>query len=439
MTESEVQNGVVPPAPAVCRQRCIETHVAHFLWQIGAASTFVFLGRGAPAVGVLPTGVLRLVEQFVNEALPDGGVDIFRSIWQRPGRGAAVGGNTFAGGIDPRYFRFEVEALYRISRMTRDERCRRVADSQVRYMARTISKDQPMWAVGNALELVGIYSREHPKDKTLVETARNLVKVLRSRRVAITTLDGVTFGHFPCGYGVLKAKDAGWTNDLSMVGSGLVWAYEMTGDKTILDDAVSFAEYYVQPWRSEALGADGYWKCGTWHETINSWVIGPSHYTGFESTDVFADEASWVFSTATCIDFLLRLYRHKRDPRFLDRSLRAAQWTFQACQFEDGAVGMCGRDDKWIGFTGHAVTQVAMLRPYARSITKAWPDLYAQARRAHNHLCEKLAEAKLETHGVEWVNRKSSTDPLVNVAMLWAGGLLGWLNGRDLFRRGRDS
>ena len=119
-------------------------------------------------------------------------------------------------------------------------------------------------------------------------------------------------------------------------------------------------------------------------------MIGPSHYTGFESTDVFADEASWVFSTATCIDFLLRLYRHKRDPRFLDRSLRAAQWTFQTCQFEDGAVGMCGRDDKWIGFTGHAVTQVAMLRPYARSITKAWPDLYRPGPARSQSLVRKI-------------------------------------------------
>ena len=405
----------------------------HFLWQVGALGTSAFLHRSADAADAIPAGVTRLADQFVREALPEGGVDVAKSIWQKPGRGAAVGGKTFAGGIDPRYFRFEVEALYRISRMTTDDRYRRVADAQGHYMAHSISKQHPMWAIGNALELLGIYHQEHPLDDALVGPAMDLVEILRGRRVRITTVDGVNFGHFPCGYGVLKAKDAGWTNDLSMVGSGLVWAYEMTKDKTILEDAVSFAEYFVQPWRPQALGTDGYWRCGTWHEQIGSWVIGPSHYTGFESTDVFADEASWVFSTMTCIDFLMRLYRHRPDPRFLDRSLRAAQWTFRACQFDDGSVGMCGRDDKWLGFTGDAVTQAALLRAHLSDKGEAWPDLYRKAGRAHGYLCEKLAAANLETHGVEWVNRKSSTDPLVNVAMLWANGLLGWLNGHTLF------
>ena len=94
---------------------------------------------------------------------------------------------------------------------------------------------------------------------------------------------------------------------------------------------------------------------------------------------------------------------------------------------------MCGRDDKWLGFAGAAVTQVALLRLYVAGDADAWPVLFRQAQRTYHYLCEKLEGVDLETHGVEWVNRKSSTDPLVNVAMLWAGGLLGWLNGRALF------
>jgi hypothetical protein len=35
-----------------------------------------------------------------------------------------------------------------------------------------------------------------------------------------------------------------------MLGSGLVWAYEVTGDKSLLEDATSFAEYFVQPWQT---------------------------------------------------------------------------------------------------------------------------------------------------------------------------------------------
>jgi hypothetical protein len=48
-------------------------------------------------------------------------------------------------------------------------------------------------------------------------------------------------------------------------------------------------------------------------------------------------------------------------------------------------------------------------------------------------LDRKIAAAELDQHGVEWVNRKTSLDPLVCVAMLWASGLLGWLNGREFF------
>lgn len=402
-----------------------------FLRQLGVLGTLACCGQAVSAASPLPAGAARLVDQFVFEALPEGGVDKAKSLWQKPGRGSAAGGKAFVGSIDPRYFRFEAEALYRVSRLTGEERCRRVADAQVQYMTRSIGQQHPMWAIGNTLELLGLCRQEHPQDDTLVPAAKKLVDALRMRRVNITTLDGITFGHFPCGYGVAAAKDAGWTNDLSMVGSGLVWTYELTGDATILSDALSFAEYFVQPWRPQALGSDGYWRCGTWHDKLGSWVIGPSHYSGFESTDVFADEASWVFSTLTCIDFLLRLYRHKADPRFLDRSVRAAQWTFRACQFDDGAVGMCGRDDKWLGFTGDAVTQVTRLRPYAAHIAEAWPDLRRQAEWAQRYLAAGLATANLERHGVQWVQRKSSTNPLVNVAMLWASALLGWLNGRD--------
>jgi hypothetical protein len=212
-----------------------------------------------------------------------------------------------------------------------------------------------------------------------------------------------------------------------------VHAYEVTGDKTILADAVSFAEYFVQPWRPNALGPDGYWRCGTWHEKLGSWVIGPAHFTGFESTDAYGDEASWVFSTMTCIDFLTRLHRHKPDARYLDRCVQAARWTFRECQFDDGAVGMCGRDDKWLGFTADAITQVTLLKPQLAGNRDALTELLGGAERAYRYLMRRTPHVKLADHCVEWVRRTTSTDPLVNVAMLWASFLLGWLNGQALF------
>jgi hypothetical protein len=250
--------------------------------------------------------------------------------------------------------------------------------------------------------------------------------------VKITTLDGgVTFRHFPCGYGIAeyKCKDAGWTNDLSMFGSGFVHAYELTKDRSLLDDAVSFAEYFVQPWRPNALGADGFWRCGTWSEKLGTWLIGPSHFSGFESTDAHADEAGWIFSTNTCIDFLSRLHRHLPDERYVERCVRAAEWTFRECQFDDGAVGMCGRDDKWLGFTGAAITQVANVAMMLKPNDKWLAEIRKGASSAMRYLTIRCAAAKIEDHGVEWVKRTTSTDPLVNVAMLWGMALMGWLDG----------
>jgi hypothetical protein len=375
-----------------------------------------------------------VLDEFVIETLPDGGIDRAKSRWQKPGRGAAVGSNMFPGQIDPRYTRFEAEGLYRFGRRVKREQYVRTADALAGYLPRVIQPTHQTWAIGNALELIGVRHRFDPKAvdaNAAIADAKRLVGYARARSLKISMPDGgVTFRHFPCGYGIAqyKCNDAGWTNDLSMFGSGLVHAYELTKDRSMLDDAVSFAEYFVQPWRPKALGEDGFWRCGTWSEKLGTWVIGPSHYSGFESTDAHADEAGWVFSTNTCIDFLSRLHRHHPDERYVDRCVRAAQWTFRECQFNDGAVGMCARDDKWLGFTGAAITQVANVATMLQPDDERLVGLRKGAASANRYLTAHLAQAKVEDHGVEWVKRTTSTDPLVNVAMVWGMALMGWLD-----------
>jgi hypothetical protein len=375
-----------------------------------------------------------LLNEFVAETLPDGNVDREKSRWQKPGRGAAVGSNMFPGQIDPRYSRFEAEALYRFAKRTKRDDYTRTADALVSYLPRVMQPSHPTWAIGNGLELIGVRNALNPKaidPSVAAADAKRLVDYARARAVKVTTLEGnVSFRHFPCGYGIAeyKCKDAGWTNDLSMFGSGLVHAYELTKDQSILDDAVGFAEYFIQPWRPNALGADGFWRCGTWHEKLGTWVIGPSHFSGFESTDAHADEAGWVFSTNTCIDFLSRLHRHHPDDRYVDRCVNAAQWTFRECQFDDGAVGMCARDDKWLGFTGAAITQVANVAKMLKPEDDRLPEVRKGASSAMRYLTTRSAATKIEDHAVDWVKRTTSTDPLVNVAMLWGMALMGWLD-----------
>jgi hypothetical protein len=413
------------------------------LCAVGSAGALTLLPRTVHSnhdASQLPPLIESLVTDFVNESSPDGGVERAKSRWQKPGRGAAVGSDMFPGGIDPRYFRFEVEALYRIARLTGRGELTHVANRKVEYIAKNTHAKLPTWALANALELLGVINTFNPSTSAPdsgTKLAKRFIEFARARSVKVTTIDGVTFRHFPCGYGIAQfgAKDAGWTNDLSMLGSGLVHAYELTGDKSILDDAVSFAEYFVQPWRPRAIGKDGYWQCGTWHEQLGTWVIGPSHYSGFESTDAHADEAGWVFSTNTCIDYLSRLHKHRPDERYADRCFRGSAWTFHQCQFEDGAVGMCTKDDKWLGTTGAAITQAAKTAATLRQSDDArLQELRAGADRAKRYLESQMKTAKIEGHGVQWVTRKTSTDPLVNVAMLWTMALVGWLDGADTIR-----
>ena len=72
------------------------------------------------------------------------------------------------------------------------------------------------------------------------------------------------------------------------------------------------------------------------------------------------------------------------------------------------------------------------LRPLLREQEQSLRPLLEPADRANHNLGRWLVQARLEEHGVQWVKRTTSTDPLVNVGMLWTSAILGWLNGRQL-------
>ena len=386
--------------------------------------------RGAGPMSTIVDSVERIVAPFVEESLEGGGIDRARSRFQAPGRGSASGSELFPGGVDTRYLRYLVDVLYRLEDLAGGRGYADIADSQAHFLARCAREDHPTWSWGSTLEAIGLAHARGRADGPMLSAAARILDWASSRRVTVTLPSGLAFRHFPCGYGVLDSKDAGWTNDLSIFGAGLVWAYELTHDRVVIEDARSFAEFFLQPWRPQALGPDGFWACGTWREDLGSWVVGPSSYRGFESTDVRADEASWVFSTVTCIDYLCRLYRHAPDSRIAERCIRAARWTFEACQFDDGGIGITGRDDEWLGTTGNAVHQTALVltgfgTDGPDAATAHW--LRERAARAFDYLTSSLETCRLEDHGVRWVNRTTTTDPLVNVGAQWLLAVLGVL------------
>ena len=120
--------------------------------------------------------------------------------------------------------------------------------------------------------------------------------------------------------------------------------------------------------------------------------------------------------------------------RKVTRCRSAADWSFGAARFEDGAVGICGRDDKWLGAAGAAVSQAAIVsRAMARGSRGAAVPPFPPERATPTvrYLLGRLPVARVEEHGVEWVHRTTTTDPLVNVAMMWLFAVLGALDAQE--------
>src|SRR6478735_6554520 len=67
--------------------------------------------------------------------------------------------------------------------------------------------------------------------------------------------------------------------------------------------------------------------------------------------------------------------------------------------FNDGGVGMCGRDDKWLGFTADAISQVAMLKDQLPAGHSALAELLQGANRASSYIDNQVSAAKLDDHG----------------------------------------
>ncbi len=370
--------------------------------------------------------VKMVLRPFIEEILPEGGIDMTKSRWQKPGRGF---GGIYPDHPDVRYVAALIKILYQVSEKSGDISYHELADRQVRFIARFASDKDPLWLLGTALQSIGMYFRYNPPNDDLRNSARQIINWAQEKKITIN-IGTTKYSHFPCGYGCMDAKDAGWTNDLSILGSGLVFGYEVTKDQGVLDDAISFAEYFVQPWEEGKLKEDGYWHSGTWRNDIGSWVIGPLHYSGVEGTDNYTDEISWMFSTYSCIEYLTHLYSYNPDERYINCCASAAKWSFENCQFEDGGVGLCERDDKWLGCTGYAVSQVYLIKDIITD-NNTLQYLLEKALKSYNYLLENISNID-DNNGVEWINRKTLPDPAVNVGWMRLAALQGLLEGEQL-------
>ena len=227
--------------------------------------------------------------------------------------------------------------------------------------------------------------------------------------------------YFRNGYGSPRHKvvDAGNSDDNCHMGRGLMGYYQVSRREDVLADACGLASYYL----SEAkLGQ----YQGCWSSQMGTWVIAPTvvenieHFSGKKSI-----ELAWGFSSVGAIDFLVELYQASEDEtlkaRIAATCAESMKWHFDACQFEDGAVGMSGRDDKWLGMTAGALLSYLRTRDAGLLNEGDATEYRARALRGADWLLAHITPESIDEGGYFRVTGQSEPRPPENLA--W---LLGW-------------
>jgi hypothetical protein len=94
------------------------------------------------------------------------------------------------------------------------------------------------------------------------------------------------------------------------------------------------------------------------------------------------------------------------------------KWQFDDCQWEDGACGMMGRDDKWLGTTAGAVLSFLRVRE-AGFLGEAEQETYRQrAIQARDWMLAHLTPESADQGGYWEVRGTSRPKPRENCAWL---------------------
>jgi hypothetical protein len=207
-------------------------------------------------------------------------------------------------------------------------------------------------------------------------------------------------------------QDAQFSCDLGEVGDGLMGFYDISHHKPALDDAIGLARFFLTEWR-EGSGA------GVWSSKLGVWLVGPWPGSGAEHFEGQKfNEVGWGWSAYIDAHYLLRLRTHVDAATRMDiegKCVKAFQWCFDACQFDDGALGMFGRDDKWVGMTAAAILLYLDLREaqivpadietrYRPKVNQSWSWLVANTGRD-----------TMPPDGFIRVNGTTSKKPLENI------------------------
>jgi len=165
---------------------------------------------------------------------------------------------------------------------------------------------------------------------------------------------------------------------------------------------------------------------GCWSSALGTWVVAPTIVDSFEHfRGKRSGEMGWGFSSTGAIEFLCKLAAATDRPELkrdiADKCATSMRWQFDACQFDDGACGMRGRDDKWIGMTAAAILSFLRTRQ-AGFLSQDIVERYRpRALAARDWMLAHLSPETVEAGGYFRVTGDSEPRPPENQA--W---MLGW-------------
>ncbi len=371
-----------------------------------------------------------LGDKLVAWQSPYGGPDVKRSPYRSAGTGAII------QGVGP-----QVRAMYRLFEESGDAKYKNAADRHAVFMLCAIHDPwQPYssmltvtgkpqfalsaaWVYGKGFSPCFQWFRKHnPAEDSFDLKVHAMYRWLQFHR-----RDDCYFG---VGYPIPGYADAQFSCDLGEVGNGLLGFYEVTKHEPALLDAVELAKYFLTDYKTGS-GA------GVWSAELGTWLVGPWPGGGSEHfTDQQYNEVGWGWSCLVVSEFLLELRRHEVATPMREnidaKCLSSLKWCFDNCQFEDGAHGMFGRDDKWVGQGAAAILLYAKLQEQGLI-----PDTFKKQYRpklqlAWEYLVEHTSDATYPDHGYTRVTGKTTTNPPENLLWMMSWTIEALLIGKNL-------
>jgi hypothetical protein len=213
--------------------------------------------------------------------------------------------------------------------------------------------------------------------------------------------------------------DAANSDDNLHMGRGAVQYYRVSGASEALEAAEGLARYYL----TEVVPGT---YAGCWSSRLGTWVVAPTMVDGIEHfRGIPSCEMGWGFSNTGVIDYLTDLAGVTRNEE-LQAAIRekcriAVRWPFEQCQWEDGAIGMHGRDDRWLGMTAGAILSFLRVRAAGYLTPGEVEDLRPRVLQAANWLLDHVTPTSIQEGGYFRATGISEPRPPENLA--W---MLGW-------------